>query len=52
MWRVAIYAHEIAGHVGRRRLERQIAGLTAQVARQPGWHHVDHAHEKPTRVAH
>ena len=40
MWRVAIYAHEIAGHVGRRRLERQIAGLTAQVARQPGWRHV------------
>jgi len=40
MWRVAIYAHEIAGHVGRRRLERQIAGITAQVTRQPGWRHV------------
>ena len=31
---------ETPGHAGRRRLERQIAGLTAQVALQPGWRHV------------
>ena len=37
MWRVAIYAREAPGRAGRRRLERQAAGLGAQVARQPGW---------------
>ena len=40
MWRVAVYARETPGHAGRSRLERQIGGLAAQVARQPGWHHV------------
>ena len=40
MWRVAVYAREAPGHAGRSRLERQIGGLAAQVARQPGWHHV------------
>ena len=40
MWRAAIYAREVPGHAGRRRLERQVAGLAAQVARQPGWRHV------------
>ena len=40
MWRVAIYARETPGHAGHRRLERQVAGLAAQVARQPGWRHV------------
>ncbi len=40
MWRVAVYAREPSGHAGRSRLERQVAGLTAQVARQPGWRHV------------
>ncbi len=40
MWRVAIYAREVPGRAGRQRLERQVAGLAAQVARQPGWRHV------------
>ena len=40
MWRAAIYAREVPGHAGRSRLERQVAGLAAQVARQPGWRHV------------
>lgn len=40
MWRVAIYARETPGRAGRRRLERQVAGLAAGVARQPGWVHV------------
>lgn len=40
MWRVAIYGREEPGRTGRTRLERQIAGLAAQVARQPGWQHV------------
>ena len=39
MWRTAIYARETIGG-GRRALERQVATLVAQVARQPGWHHV------------
>ncbi|MDA8285158.1 MAG: recombinase family protein [Actinomycetota bacterium] len=40
MWRVAIYAREAPGRVGRRRLDRQVAGLAAKVARQPGLGHV------------
>ena len=48
MWRVALYTRETPGHAGRCRLERQVAGLGAQVARQPGWRHVatyvDQAH--------
>ena len=40
MWRVAIYAREAPGRAGRARLERQVASLAAQVARQPGWCHV------------
>ena len=40
MWRVAIYAREAPGRAGRARLDRQVAGLAAQVTRQPGWHHV------------
>ena len=40
MWQTAIYAREPSGHVGRSRLERQVAGLAAQVGRQPGWRHV------------
>jgi len=40
MWRVAIYGREIPGHTGRARLDRQVAALTAQVTRQPGWQHV------------
>ena len=39
MWRTAIYARETTGG-GRRALERQVATLVAQVARQAGWHHV------------
>ncbi|MGH9090489.1 MAG: recombinase family protein [Acidimicrobiales bacterium] len=38
--RVAIYARELPGRAGRARLDRQVAGLAAQVARQPGWHRV------------
>ncbi|HEY1829814.1 MAG TPA: recombinase family protein [Acidimicrobiales bacterium] len=37
MWRVAIYAREGPGRSGRARLDRQVAELTAQVARQPEW---------------
>lgn len=40
MWRVAIYAREAHGRVGRGRLERQVERLCAQVARQPDWRHV------------
>ena len=40
MWRVAIYAREAPGRAGRARLDRQVASLAAQVARQPGWCHV------------
>ena len=40
MWRVAIYAHEIAGRRGRVRLDHQVQNLVGQVARQPGWRHV------------
>ena len=40
IWRAVVYAREAPGHAGRRRLERQVAGLAAQVARQPGWRHV------------
>jgi DNA invertase Pin-like site-specific DNA recombinase len=40
MWRVAIYGREIPGRAGRKRLDRQVAGLAAQVARQPDWQHV------------
>ena len=39
MWRTAIYARETTGG-GRRALERQVATLVAEVARQAGWHHV------------
>ena len=39
MWRVAIYARGAPGRAGRRRLDRQVAGLAAQVARQPSWWH-------------
>ena len=38
--RAAIYARELPGRTGRARLDRQVAGLAAQVARQPGWRHV------------
>ena len=40
MWRVAIYAREAPGRAGQARLDRQVASLAAQVARQPGWCHV------------
>jgi Resolvase, N terminal domain len=40
MWRVAIYGREAPGRGGRARLDRQVAGLVAQVACQPGWQHV------------
>lgn len=40
MWRVAIYAREVPGRAGRRRLDHQVAGLAAQVAHQPTWQHV------------
>ena len=40
MWRVGIYAHDTAGRSGRARLDRQVATLAAQVARQPAWRHV------------
>lgn len=39
-WRVAIYAREAPDRAGRRRLDRQVAGLCAQVARRPGWRHI------------
>jgi DNA invertase Pin-like site-specific DNA recombinase len=40
MWRVAIYGREAPGRAGRARLDRQVAALAAQVARQPGWQQV------------
>ena len=40
MLQTAVYAREPSGHAGRSRLERQVAGLAAQVGRQPGWRHV------------
>lgn len=40
MWRVAIYGREAPGRAGRARLDRQVAGLAAQLARQPGWQYV------------
>jgi hypothetical protein len=40
MRRVAIYARETTGRVGRARLDRQVGQLAAQVARQPDWNHV------------
>lgn len=40
MWRVAVYAREAPGRAGRKRLDRQVATLASQVARQPGWCHV------------
>jgi DNA invertase Pin-like site-specific DNA recombinase len=40
VWRVAIYAREASGRAGQARLDRQVASLAAQVARQPGWCHV------------
>jgi len=40
MWRVAIYGRETSGRAGRARLDRQVATLTSQVTRQPGWQHV------------
>jgi hypothetical protein len=39
MWRVAIYGREAPGRDGRVRLDRQVAGLSVQVTRQPGWRH-------------
>ena len=38
--RVAIYARELQGRAGRARLDRQVAGLAAQIGRQSGWCHV------------
>ena len=40
MWRAAIYGREAPGRAGRAKLDRQVAALVAQVARQPGWQHV------------
>lgn len=40
MSRVAIYDREVPGRAGRARLDRQVAGLAVQVARQPDWQHV------------
>jgi hypothetical protein len=40
MWRVAIYAREAPGRAGRRRLDRQVGQLAAQLARQPDGRHV------------
>ncbi|MDA8283423.1 MAG: recombinase family protein [Actinomycetota bacterium] len=40
MPRVAIYARERPDRGGRRRLDRQVAAISAQVARQRGWQHV------------
>jgi hypothetical protein len=40
VWRDAIYAREGPGRAGRNRLNRQVAGLATQVARQRGWQHV------------
>ena len=38
--RAAIYAREAPGRAGRARLDRQVAGLAARVARRPDWWHV------------
>lgn len=40
MWRLAIDAQEASGRAGRATLDRQVAGLAAQVARQPRCQHV------------
>ena len=40
MWQVAIYARDAPGRAGRARLDHQVAGVAAQITRQPGWHHV------------
>jgi DNA invertase Pin-like site-specific DNA recombinase len=40
MWRVAIYAREAPGHAGRALIDRQVAGLTAQLAGQVDWRHI------------
>jgi len=40
MWRVAIYGRDAPGRPGRARLDRQVAALTAQVTREPGWKQV------------
>lgn len=40
MWRVAIYGREAPGQAAQARLDRQVAALAGQVARQPGWQHV------------
>ncbi len=40
MRRVAIYTSEAPGRSGRATLDCQVAGMVAQVARQPGWQHV------------
>lgn len=40
MWKVAIYAHDTPGRQARARLDRQVAALAAQVARQHAWQHV------------
>lgn len=40
MWRVAIYGRETPGQKGQARLDRQVANLAGQIARQPGWRHV------------
>ena len=48
MLQTAVYAREPSGHAGRSRLERQVAGLAAQVGRQPGWRHdATYADEAP-----
>ena len=38
--RVAIYARDLQGRAGRARLDRQVAGLAAQIGCQSGWCHV------------
>lgn len=40
MPRVAIYGREAPARAGRARFDRQVAGLSAQVANRPGWLHV------------
>ena len=40
MWRVAIYTRAAPGRAGRKRLDRQVADLAAQVDRQSAWQHV------------
>jgi DNA invertase Pin-like site-specific DNA recombinase len=40
MYRAAIYARPVPGRACRHRLDCQVVGLAAQVARQPTWRHV------------